>query len=115
MALRLPLFSAAAFPLAVLLGTFLQPDALRAADSSQCARKVKTQLAALPLAANDVSSVRLIQQINVADDGPDISGVDAWVQLNSCSGWLIINMTTACYVRQTYTRGDCRVEGLPNY
>ena len=46
---------------------------------------------------------------------PEILGVEGWVRLNSCSGWLVVNMRASCYILETYTRGDCRVEGLSNY
>ncbi|GAB4395099.1 MAG: hypothetical protein Tsb0032_26350 [Kiloniellaceae bacterium] len=108
---RPPLLSAA-----VLLAAGLLPSALEAADSTRCADVVDRHLAELPLTEGDVKSVRIIERTNIADDfGPEIFGVDAWVRLNSCSGWLVINMTAKCYIRQSYTRGDCRVEGLSNY
>ena len=94
----------------------IAPGGLQAADSQRCAEKVHRHLASLPLAPGDVKSIRIIERVNIADDfGPEIFGVDAWVRLHSCSGWLVINMTPACYIKQTYTRGDCRVEGVPHY
>jgi hypothetical protein len=100
----------------LLVSSLLVPAGVLAAESKRCAHKVAAHLEALPLAPGDVKSVRIIERVNIADDfGPEIFGVDAWVRLHSCSGWLVINMTPACYIRQTYTRGDCRVEGLQNY
>jgi len=94
----------------------LLPAGLRAADSERCAVAVDRHLIRLPLAEGDVKSIRIIERVNIADDfGPEIFGVDAWIRLNSCSGWLVVNMNAKCYVKQSYTRGDCRVEGLPNY
>ncbi|MGF1592285.1 MAG: hypothetical protein ACFCUW_03340 [Kiloniellaceae bacterium] len=112
MRLELPPPSAAL----LLLAASLLPGGPAAAQAPRCADKVESHLAGLPLAPGDVQSVRIVEKINIADDfGPDVLGVDAWVRLNSCSGWLVVNMTASCFVRQTYTRGDCRVEGLPNY
>ncbi|MEQ8356522.1 MAG: hypothetical protein RH942_13350 [Kiloniellaceae bacterium] len=106
----------AAAAIAALLGIFLVPSGLFAADSLRCADKVAAHLEELPLAESEVKSTRIIERVNIADDfGPEIFGVDAWVRLNSCSGWLVINMTDKCFIRQSYTRGDCRVEGLSNY
>lgn len=100
----------------LLLATGLLPGGPATAQAPRCADRVDSHLAGLPLAPGDVQSVRIVEKVNIADDfGPEILGVDAWVRLNSCSGYLVINMTAACYVRQTYTRGDCRVEGLPSY
>jgi len=111
MALRPSLLSTA-----VVLSGCLLSTGLEAADSLRCAEEVDEWLAELPLADGEVKSIRIIERVNIADDyGPEIFGVDAWVRLNSCSGYLVINMTRTCYVRQTYTRGDCRVEGLSAY
>jgi len=100
----------------LVLAAVLLPAPLQAADSTRCADQVDSHLASLPLAPDEVKSLRIIEKVNISDEyGPEILGVDAWVRLNSCSGWLVINMTAKCYVRQSYTRGDCRVEGLPNY
>jgi len=86
------------------------------AQSNRCAREVETRLAELPLAPGDVKSVRIVEKVNLDDEyGPPILGVEGWVRLNSCSGWLVVNMRHTCYVLQTYTLGDCRVEGLSNY
>jgi hypothetical protein len=112
MRLDLPPTSAAL----LLLAAGLLLGAPAAAQAPRCADRVDSHLAGLPLAPGDVQSVRIVEKVNIADDfGPEILGVDAWVRLNSCSGWLVINMTATCHVRQTYTRGDCRIEGLPSY
>lgn len=125
MPLRKPLGSAARpagralaglAPAVALLTAALLAAPLQAADSQRCAGKVNAYLASLPLTPDDVKSIRIIEKVNISDDyGPDILGVDAWVRLNSCSGWLVINMTAKCHIKQSYTRGDCRVEGLPSY
>jgi hypothetical protein len=101
---------------AALLALLLPTAGAQARDSLRCAAVVDEHLVELPLAAGEVKSIRIIERVNIADDfGPEIFGVDAWVRLNSCSGWLVVNMTAKCYIRQSYTRGDCRVEGLSNY
>lgn len=121
MTLRPVFFTAPKFPAPVLLAmalltACLLPSGLQAAESTRCTDEIQEHLEELPLAEGEVRSVRIIERTNIADDfGPEIFGVDAWVRLKSCSGWLVINMTPKCYVRQSYTRGDCRVEGLPNY
>lgn len=114
MPLKRPLPAAALA--ALLIAGGLLPPGVRAADSTRCAAEVDAHLAELPLAEGDVRQIRLIERTNIADDfGPEIFGVDAWVRLKSCSGWLVINMRPTCYIKQTYTRGDCRVEGVPSY
>ncbi len=106
-----PVCTVAAAGLAVLLHSVLPAQA-----SDRCHKETIDNLEELPLAQGDVKSLRIIERINIADDfGPDIFGVDAWVRLHSCSGFLVLNMTKACFLKQAYTRGDCKVQGLPNY
>lgn len=91
-------------------------SALPAQASERCHKEVVDYLEELPLAEGEVKSLRLMERTNISDDfGPDIFGVDAWIRLNSCSGYLVINMTKGCFVKQAYTRGDCSVQGLSNY
>jgi hypothetical protein len=105
----------ALLPAAAVLAGCLPAGDLQA-QSKRCAGTVESHLAELPLAAGDVKSVRIIERVNIDDEfGPEILGVEGWVRLNSCSGWLVINMRASCYILETYTRGDCRVEGLSNY
>lgn len=111
--LRLPPLRAASLLALGVLAPTLPAGELQAADSMRCAAEVDAHLAALPLAQDDLKSIRIIERTNIADDfGPEIFGVDAWARLNSCSGWLVINMRPTCHIVQTYTRGDCRVDGL---
>ncbi len=43
-------------------------------------------------------------------------GVTAWVRFKSCKkGYLVINMTRNCHVRQAYTRGQCRIPGVKSF
>jgi hypothetical protein len=112
--LRRPLQAAALT--APLLAAGLPPPAALAEDSTRSAEDVDAHLAEQPQAAGDVRQIRLIERTNIADDfGPEFFGVDGWVRLKSCSGWLVINMKPACYIKQTFTRGDCRVEGVPSF
>lgn len=87
-----------------------------AQPAERCAAEAAEYLEELPLAEGEIKSVRLMEKVNIADDfGPEIFGVDAWVRLNSCSGWLVLNLSKGCFLLQAYTRGDCEVEGLDRY
>ena len=100
----------------VALAAVLLSAPLQAADSTRCAGKVNAHLASLPLSPDDVQSIRIIERVNIADDyGPDILGVDAWVRLNSCSGYVVVSMTKYCMVQSVYTTGDCSVADMPRY
>ncbi|NIA69650.1 hypothetical protein HBA54_13695 [Pelagibius litoralis] len=62
-----------------------------------------------------MTSIRYERKLNPTENGPAVLGMRAWVRLNSCSGFLVIDMTRSCFVRQSYTRGDCSVEGVTRY
>lgn len=99
--------------LSALLSALLWPAApARALDCSAGARQ---ELQRLSLAEADIDEVDYVQKINPTDKGPQVLGVRAWVRLRSCSGHLVIDMTRSCFVRQSYTRGDCRVDGTTPY
>ena len=103
---------------AVLFGValILQPTLSSAQATPRCSEAVTGFLQELPLDDGEVKSVRIIERTNIADDfGPEIFGVDAWVRLNSCSGYLVLNLSKGCFLRQAYTRGDCEVGDLSNY
>lgn len=119
MRLPLPLPPRAGLPRAGLAAAALLAGCLPAGELQAreeiCRAEVQSYLTELPLAEGDVKSVRIIERVNLDEFGPDILGVEGWVRLNSCSGWLVINMRPTCYILESYTRGDCRVEGLSSY
>lgn len=87
------------------------------AEALDCSRKAQAELARLGLGEADIASIRYVQQYNTNRNGPDVLGVRAWVRLKACgnSGYLVIDMTRTCFVRQSYTRGECRLEGVTAY
>jgi hypothetical protein len=81
-----------------------------------CSREAQEELSRLGLADGDIGSIRYVQKYNPSGNGPDVLGVRAWVRLKACSsGYLVVDMTRSCFVRQSYTRGACRVEGITAY
>lgn len=77
--------------------------------------KTRAHLAQLGVEEGDVKSIQVVVRRRRNEQGPDIIGAEGWVRLNSCSGWLVVEMTRAAFVRQSYTRGDCSIPGVPNY
>src|SRR3546814_18110766 len=66
--------------------------------------------------SDEIGEVRYVEKINPTERGPDVLGVRAWIRLQACdSGHLVIDMTRTCFVRQSYTRGDCRRDGVTAY
>lgn len=81
-----------------------------------CRPEAEDHLAALPLGKDDVMSVTLrSRQAGATRLTTGREGHEAWVRLNSCSGWLIIELSKACHPRQAFTRGDCTIEGISRY
>ena len=35
----------------------------------------------------------------------------AWVSLQSCKGYLIVDLSPQCWIRQVYGRGECELGG----
>jgi hypothetical protein len=85
------------------------------AQALDCREDAEAEMSRLPLEASQVDSVRFVEKRNPAEKGPEVLGVRAWVRLKSCDGYLVIDMTRSCFVRQSYTRGDCKVEGVTAY
>jgi len=91
-------------------------SASTAAQTDRFAEATAERLAELRISDSEVQSIDYKIKRNVSDRaGPPIRGVTAWIRLNGCSGWLVIDMNRSAFIRQAYTRGDCRVDGVPAY
>lgn len=66
------------------------------------------------LGIKDVQRVAINQRLAMFG-GEGLIGYNAWVKLDRCSGDLVIEMTTDCYVQQTYTRNGCTIAGIQSY
>jgi hypothetical protein len=81
-----------------------------------CRQDAQRELQKLGVTAEEISSIRYVEKYNPAEQGPDVLGVRAWIRLKACaSGYLVVDMTRSCFVRQSYTRGECRREGITAY
>ncbi len=65
----------------------------------------------------DVKKISYTTQIQSTGKNGDTKerGVDAYVRLHSCRGYLVIDMNKACHVRQVYTRGKCDIRGVKHF
>jgi hypothetical protein len=91
------------------------PATAAAQQTGRFEAKTTERLAELNIDSSEVRSVRYVLKRTNRDRGPDIIGAEAYVRLDRCSGYLVIQMTAATYVRQTYTLGDCQLDGIPVY
>lgn len=102
----------AALLLPIVLGVLAAPAAL----ALDCSAAAESELQRLGIGADDIAQIRYIEKINPTERGPDVLGVRAWIRLAACdSGYMVIDMTRSCFVRQSYTRGDCRRDGVAAY
>lgn len=83
-----------------------------AAAEPRCLAKVDSVLDKLGIAEDRRREISVVSRIVTTRDGSYVAGYDAWVRLESCRGAVIVDMRRNCAVKQTYTRGDCAVEGL---
>jgi hypothetical protein len=100
-------------PMAALLAALLAATPASALD---CRENAEAELQRLAIGSGEISAIRYVEKINPSDRGPGVLGVRAWIRLRDCSsGHLVIDMTRSCFVRQSYTRGDCRRDGVTAY
>lgn len=104
---RLPLVS-------LVVALFAGAPAALALD---CRPEAEAELRRLGIDASEIAEVRYIEKLNPTERGPDVLGVRGWIRLHACdgAGYLVIDMTRSCLVRQSYTRGDCRLPGVTGY
>ncbi len=78
-----------------------------------CAPAVQERLDQLQVDQGDISEIIYdpIYEYD-ADENRRMSNINAWVRFSSCKGALIVDMLPNCYVRQVYTRGECKVPGV---
>ena len=100
----------------LLLPALVALLAAPAALALDCREAAEGELQRLGITAGEIAQIRYIEKINPTERGPDVLGVRAWIRLQACSsGYLVIDMTRSCFVRQSYTRGDCRRAGVTAY
>ncbi len=78
----------------------------------KCETSITRYLGHLKIAEDEVTNISVF---SVKPSTGRLLGNRAWVSLKSRSGSLVINHTPLCMVTDTYTRGDCRFEGVPRH
>lgn len=98
------------------LGFFLLAGSFAPAAAATCETVVKEELKQLKADPTDVAKVVYLPRLETRRDGTDrILGYDAWVNLKSCEGALIVAMSRLCQVQQVYTRNNCKFPGVTSY
>ncbi len=92
------------------------PEGGDVSADAPCRAEAEAHVKTLAVNANDVKSITMRRGSFVSSQVSSGNwGNEAWVQLKSCEGWLIVEMTKGCYPRQTFTRGACEIEGVKGF
>lgn len=81
--------------------------AVSAAEASACEAEVKKALQEAQIPQSDVKKITIIAERD-GGNAPRITGYTGWVSRNSCSGNFVVNMSTSCRVKSTYSTGECK-------
>jgi len=91
----------------VLAIALLLPSLTAHGQEEPCKLVIEDRLAQLKVTANNIKRVSIKPKEELTSTGAETVGVDAWVRLESCNGALVIEMTQACEILETYLNGDC--------
>ncbi len=95
----------------VVLGIFLlSTQAAEAAGlEDYCVPQVGESLDLLKIAPSDIAEITYEAQRHPGRDDDQIVRILAWVNLHSCKGYVVIDLSPQCTFRQAYGRGECKV------
>ncbi len=95
----------------VALGIFLLPVPPTEAAGPQkfCEAQVGESLDLLKLDPSDIREITYEAQRHPGRDDDQIVRILAWVNQRSCMGYVIIDLSQQCTVRQIYGRDGCNV------
>lgn len=65
----------------------------------------------LDVAPSDIHDIFYEAQRHSGRNSDRVIRVLAWVSLNSCKGYVIVDLSPHCTVRQVYGRGECMLGG----
>jgi len=89
-------------------------SALAAADPHRCGKQAVARMAQLDVPESEIKKI-VFSEVREDDRSNRLLGYDAWVELKQCRGSVVINMSRDCEIKQTYTRGACKITGLKSY
>ncbi len=81
------------------------------AARAHCERTVAERLDGLNVDRSDIRGIFYDAQRGGGRNNDSVVRILAWVRLQSCKGYVIIDMDRHCRVRQVYGRGECSLGG----
>ena len=100
--------------IAFILAAGLPASAPALAGTEPCQTVVAKRLESLGIAPTEVKDISMIRILNNPEFGTTRE-LQAWATLLSCPGSVVIKLTHRCRVKETYTRGGCRVENIAHF
>ena len=102
---------------AVAVATGAAPALVFAASgmADRCAAAVDGEIERLGLDDSRIAGIAYIRHsYSNSEDNSRVTKVLGWVDLADCQGYLVVDMTPRCRVRQVFTQGACAVPGVPS-
>lgn len=99
---------------ALVLAVGLLTAAPAIADSGPCKTVAAKHLESLGIDAEDIEDIAMIRILTNPEFG-SIRELQAWINLKSCRGNLVIKLTPFCRVKEVYTRGGCRFDKIRHF
>ncbi len=93
------------------LALVLLPALPAEAAQTYCEARVSERLDRLNVSPSDIRGIFYEAQRHIGRNNDRVVGILAWVSLRSCRGYLVIDMSRHCTVRQVYGRGACDLGG----
>ena len=81
---------------------------------SHCEIALADAIESAGVATSDIENTS-VSAWTTGDDNSVVISYNAWVNLKSCAGSLNVMLHPGCWVEQVYTRGECRLPGVPHY
>ena len=75
-----------------------------------CKPVVEAELAKRGIDKSDIRAVSVEENRGGGEGGGFLIGYSAWVQLKSCKGAIVVDLSTECDLEQTYAQGACKVK-----
>ena len=93
------------------LALVLLPALPAEAARKYCESRVSERLDRLDVDPSDIRNIFYEAQSHSNRDNDRIFRILAWVGLHSCKGYVIVELSSHCTVRQVYGRGECTLGG----
>lgn len=81
------------------------------AAQTYCGARVGERLDRLKVSPSDIRGIFYDVQRRSSRNHDLVVGILAWVSLYSCNGYLVVDLSRHCTVRQVYGRGECSLGG----